>query len=163
FYLSADFTLDTGDPLLQGRNVPSLDGGISSSGSTNVTIPPSTQDGVYYLIAKVDSTDAVAECNETNNTRTWLIRIGPDLVVATATAPARAAAGSSIDVTETTQNSGTGNAGASVTAIYLSTNALLDSADQRLGSRAVPALGPGGTNAKTTSVTLPALTAGTWY
>jgi subtilase family serine protease len=50
-----------------------------------------------------------------------------------------------------------------VTAIYLSTNTLLDSADQRLGSRSVPTLGPGGASAKTTSVTLPAISAGTWY
>jgi subtilase family serine protease len=163
FYLSADFSLDSSDTPLQARNVPSLDGAASSSGSTSVTIPSSTQDGVYYLIAKADVTDAVAECNETNNTRVWLIRIGPDLVVSTATAPARAAAGSSIDVTETTQNSGTGTAGASVTAIYLSTNALLDSGDQRLGTRSVPTLGPGGTSAKLTSVTLPAISAGTWY
>jgi subtilase family serine protease len=163
FYLSEDFNLDSGDQLLQGRNVPALDGGNSSSGSTNVTIPASTHDGNFYLIAKADGTDAVPECSETNNTRTWLIRIGPDLVVSAATAPSRAAAGLPVDVTETTQNSGTGNAAASVTAIYLSTNTLLDSADQRLGSRSVPTLGPGGASAKTTSVTLPAISAGTWY
>ena len=93
FYLSADFTLDSGDVPLQGRSVPALDGGVSSSGSTSVTIPASTQDGVYYLFAKADATDVVPECNETNNTRTWLIRIGPDLVISTATAPSRAAAG----------------------------------------------------------------------
>lgn len=163
FYLSEDFNLDSGDQLLQGRNVPPLDGGSSSSGATNVTIPASTHDGNFYLIAKADGTDAVAECSETNNTRTWLIRIGPDLVVSAATAPARAVAGLPIDVTETTQNSGTGNAAASVTAIYLSTNTLLDSADVRLGSRSVPTLGPGGTSVKTTSVTLPTISAGTWY
>ncbi len=162
FYLSEDFNLDSGDQLLQGRNVPALDGATSSSGSTSVTIPASTHDGNFYLIAKADGTDAVAECSETNNTRTWLIRIGPDLVVS-ATAPARAAAGLPIDVTETTQNSGTGNAAASVTAIYLSTNTLLDAADVRLGSRSVPPLGPGGTSVKTTSVTVPAISAGTWY
>src|SRR5262249_4828318 len=143
--------------------VPSLDGGASSSGSTNLTIPASTADGVYYLITKADGTDAVAECNETNNTRSAVLRIGPDLVISAATAPARAAAGSSIDVTETTQNSGTGNASASATAIYVSNNSLLDSGDLRLATRSVPALAPGGTSAKTTSVTLPALTAGTWY
>jgi len=163
FYLSADFTLDSGDVPLQGRSVPALDGGVSSSGSTSVTIPASTQDGVYYLFAKADATDVVPECNETNNTRTWLIRIGPDLVISTATAPSRAAAGVPIDVTETTQNSGTGNAGGSVTAIYLSTNTLLDSADVRLASRTVPSLAPGAASAKTTSVTLPTINAGTWY
>ena len=60
--------------------VPALDGGISSTASTSLTIPASTQDGTYYLIAKADGTDTVAESNETNNTRTVLIRVGPDLV-----------------------------------------------------------------------------------
>ena len=163
FYLSEDFNLDAGDVLLQGRSVPALDGGTSSNASTGLTIPLSTRDGAYYLIAKADGTDAVAESNETNNTRTVFLRVGPDLVVSAATAPPRAAAGAAIDVTETTQNSGTGNAAASVTGIYLSTNALFDAADVRLGSRTVPALGPAGTNARTTSVTLPAVAAGTWY
>ena len=163
FYLSADFNLDAGDTLLQGRTVPSLDGGAASTGSTSLTIPASTADGVYYLIVKADGADAVPECNETNNTRSAVLRIGPDLVVSAATAPARAAGGSSIDVTETTQNSGTGNAGASATAIYLSANSLLDSADVRLATRSVPALAPGALSSKTTSVTLPAIGAGTWY
>ena len=163
FFLSADFNLDAGDVLLQGRAVPALDGGTSSTASTSLTIPAMTQDGTYYLIAKADGTDAVAESNETNNTRTVLIRVGPDLVISAATVPARAAAGSSIDVTETTQNSGTGNAVASTTGIYLSTNSLLDSADVRLGTRAVPALAPGASSARTTSVTLPPVSAGTWY
>jgi len=163
FYLSEDFNLDAGDVLLQGRNVPALDGGASSAASTSLTIPASTRDGAYYLIARADGTDAVAESSETNNTRIVLFRVGPDLVIAAATAPARAAAGVPIDVTETTQNSASGNAAASVTAIYLSANVLLDPADVRLGSRSVPALGANGSNARTTSVTLPAVGSGTWY
>lgn len=163
FYLSTNFNLDSGDLVLQSRNLAPLDGGTSSTASTNLTIPTSTADGVYYLIAKADGTDSVPECNETNNTRAVVVRIGPDLVVAAATAPSRVAAGTPIDVTETTQNSGTGNAGTSTTAIYLSGNTLLDSADLKLGSRSVPSLAPGATSAKTTSVTLPPVSAGTWY
>jgi subtilase family serine protease len=66
-------------------------------------------------------------------------------------------------VTETTQNIGTGNAAASVTGFYLSTNALLDASDFPIGSRAVPALAPGAANVRTTTVTLPAVAPGTWY
>jgi subtilase family serine protease len=163
FYLSADFTLDASDVLLQGRSVPALAGGASSSATTTVTIPASTADGAYFLIAKADGPGAVAESNETNNTRTVLLRIGPDLAVTAATAPARVAAGSSIDVTETTQNIGTGSASASTTGFYLSTNALLDASDVRIGSRTVPALGAGGSDARTTTMALPAVSAGTWY
>jgi subtilase family serine protease len=163
FYLSADLSLDVNDLLLQSRNVPALAASTSSSGPTSVTIPANTADGSYYLIAKADAPAAVAESNETNNTRTVTLRIGPDLAVTSATAPTRVAAGSSIDVTETTQNIGTGNAGASVTGFYLSSNALLDAADLPIGSRAVPALAPSAANVRTTTVTLPAVAPGTWY
>jgi subtilase family serine protease len=163
FYLSVDFALDATDTLLQSRSVPALTGGTSSSGTTSTTIPASTADGAYFLIAKADAPGVVAESNETNNTRTITIRIGPDLAVTAATAPARVAAGSSIDVTETTQNIGTGNAGASATGFYLSTNTLLDASDVRFGTRTVPALAPGASSARTTTVTLPAVSAGTWY
>ena len=163
FYLSADLSLDVNDLLLQGRDVPALAASTSSSGSSSVTIPANTADGTYYLIAKADAPGVIAESNETNNTRTVTLRIGPDLAVTSATAPARAAAGSSIDVTETTQNIGTGNAGTSVTAFYLSTNALLDGSDMPIGSRGVPTLAPGATSVQTTTVTLPAVAPGTWY
>ena len=52
---------------------------------------------------------------------------------------------------------------ASVTGFYVSTNALLDAADVRMGSRTTPALAPGASSARTTTVTLPAVSAGTWY
>ncbi len=162
-YLSTDFWLDANDVLLQSRSVPALAANTSSAASTAVTIPANTADGSYFLIAKADATGVVAESNETNNTRTLTLRIGPDLVVASATAPARAAAGASIDVTETTQNIGSGNAPGSVTAFYLSANALLDASDFPIGSRPVPPLGPGAANARTTTVTLPAVAPGTWY
>ncbi len=163
FYLSADFALDATDVLLQGRNVPALSGSTSSSGTSSVTIPANAADGSYFLIAKADAAGVIAESNETNNTRTVSLRIGPDLAVTSATAPARAAAGSSIDVTETTQNIGTGNAGASVTGFYLSTNVLLDASDLPIGSRTVPALAAGVADVRKTTVTLPAVSAGTWY
>jgi subtilase family serine protease len=163
FYLSADLTLDANDVLLQSRSVPALTASTSSSANNSVTIPATTTDGSYFLIAKADAQGVVAESNETNNTRTLTLRIGPDLVVASATAPARAAAGASIDVTETTQNIGTGSAPGSVTGFYLSTNALLDASDFPVGSRPVPALGPGATSMRTTTVTLPAVAPGTWY
>ena len=163
FYLSADFALDVNDVLLQSRSVPALAGSTSSSGTSSVTIPANTADGSYFVIAMADAPAAVAESNETNNTRTVSLRIGPDLAVTSATAPARAAAGSSIDVTETTQNIGTGNAGASVTGFYLSNNALLDASDFPIGSRTVPALAPGATSVRTTTVTIPAVAPGTWY
>jgi len=61
-------------------------------------------------------------------------------------------------------NRGSGAAGASTTAFYLSTNSLFDAGDVLLGSRAVPALGAGATSAAATALTIPAATAaGTWF
>jgi subtilase family serine protease len=163
FYLSTDFTLDATDVPLQTRSVPALAGGASHSAATSVTIPASTADGTYVLFAKAVAAGTVAESSAANNTRNFMIRIGPDLAVTAASAPAKAAAGSSIEVTETTQNIGTGAANASTTGFYLSTNSLLDASDLRIGSRTVPALAPGGSSARTTTLTLPAAGVGTWY
>jgi subtilase family serine protease len=68
FYLSTNSTLDAADtPLGSGRSVPSLAGGASSSGTTPVTIPATTNPGFYYLLVKADGDSAAAESSEVNN------------------------------------------------------------------------------------------------
>lgn len=68
FYLSANFTLDAGDVLLaESRAVPALAAGAASAGSTQVTIPPGTTPGAYYVFAKADADGSVGESSETNN------------------------------------------------------------------------------------------------
>jgi subtilase family serine protease len=63
-------------------------------------------------------------------------------------------------VTDTTKNQGFGDAPASTTSYYLSTNVSLDGSDLPLGSRSVGALaGNGGTQAGSATVTVPADTA----
>ncbi len=65
---------------------------------------------------------------------------------------------------DTVKNQGSGPAGPSTTSFYLSTNFSLDSTDTFLGSRSVPALAAGLTNAGSTTVTIPAETEmGTYY
>jgi subtilase family serine protease len=156
FYLSTDLTLGPTDILLGSRQVPALDSGASSSGTTTLTTPASVTTGLYWVIAKADGPNAVSETNESNNTRTGLVRIGPDLLIASLTAPAIAGAGSSFAVTEATKNQGAGDAGTSVTKFYLSSNYLLDSGDTPLQSRSVPALAAGLTSSATTTLTIPA-------
>jgi subtilase family serine protease len=69
YYLSAaNFTLDAGDLLLNTRAVPSLAAGGSQSGSVSLLIPASTAAGTYYIIAKSDGDDSIAESLENNNT-----------------------------------------------------------------------------------------------
>jgi subtilisin family serine protease/uncharacterized membrane protein len=68
YYLSTNYTLDASDPLLaESRPVPALAAGVSSSGSTSVTIPAGTAPGTYYIFVKADGDGSVVESSETNN------------------------------------------------------------------------------------------------
>ena len=88
----------------------------------------------------------------------------PDLLVNSITAPATAGADADIVIAETTRNQGTGLSAASATAFYLSTNTTLDAADIRIGTRSVSTLGPGATEAASTTVRIPSSTvAGSYY
>jgi subtilase family serine protease len=163
-YLSTNGILDAGDVLLGTRAVPSLAPGAASAGSTSVVVPPTTAVGVYYLIAQADAGGVVGESQETNNTTTRTVQIGPDLVMSTLSVPGTAAAGATITVGDTTKNQGGGTADATTTRFYLSLDNTFDAGDVPLGSRPVPALAPGGTSGGSTPVTIPADTAvGAYY
>ena len=78
-----------------------------------------------------------------------------DLVVYSLTAPQFFACPSeTITITDTTTNNGSGETRASKTIFYYSTDSVLDTSDTYVGERNVPALGPGESNAGTTSVTI---------
>jgi subtilase family serine protease len=165
FYLSTNSTIGAGDVLLGSRTVTTLAPGVSNAAPTTLTIPPSTAAGSYYIIARSDDGAAVAETDETNNTRAVLIRLSPDLLVTVLTVPATAAARSVISVTETTRNQGQGTASATTTRFYLSTNTTFDPlADTEIGSRAVPLLAYGASSSGPSSLTIPPATAaGNYY
>ncbi|OGP73264.1 MAG: hypothetical protein A2W09_08295, partial [Deltaproteobacteria bacterium RBG_16_50_11] len=166
YYLSTDSTFDGADVKIGSRAVDALAAGASSSGTASALIPAGTPSGSYYIIARADADNMVVETNEDNNTKySTSIKIGPDFTVTALTAPTTAGAGTSISVTDTTKNSGAGDAGASTTRFYLSTDSTLDSTDTLLnGSRAVPALAAGESSSGTASALIPAGTpAGTYY
>jgi len=171
YYLSTDTTKGAGDTLLTGsRSVPALGPGASSSGSTTVTIPASTADGGYYLLACADDTGVVSESNESNNCRASFFTITipvpmPDLMVdGVSNPPAFGNRGDSFGVGDTTRNQGSGSAGSSVTRYYLSTDTTRGAGDTLLtGSRSVPALGPGASSTGSVAVTIPASTADGGY
>jgi subtilase family serine protease len=159
FYFSANGTLDPADGLIGSRSVQALAAGASSSGSTTVTIPEGTATGTWYIVAKADGEEAVAETAETNNTYSRSIKIGPDLDITALSAPAAAAPGQTIVVTDTTKNAGGGQAGPSLTQFFLSANSTVDTSDILLGSRSVPTLAAGASSAGSTSITIPEGTA----
>ena len=164
FYWSANSLLDAGDTPIGNRTVAALGAGLTSSGSTTVTIPASAPAGTSYIIAEADADDAVAETSEANNTVARSILIGGDLAVTTFTVPAKGGAGSTISVTDTTANQGGGAVPATVTRFYFSANGVLDADDTLLpGGRSVAALGPGAASGGSTVLTLPPVTAGTYY
>jgi subtilase family serine protease len=156
FYLSSNSVLDGADTPIGTREVPALPAGTTHTGSSSLTIPANFAAGSYWLFAKADGPGALGETNENNNTRSAIIRIGPDLIVSALSAPANAGAGRTIVVSDTTKNQGSGAAGGSVTRFYLSTNFTLDAADETLQSHAVNALDSNATHTVSTNVTIPA-------
>ncbi len=162
-YLSSSPSFSSAAVLLGTRAVPALSAGGADTASTSVIVPAGTATGVYYVIVSADVNGAVLESQETNNTRSALVRIGPDLGVAALTAPANAAAGSVIAVSDTTSNTGGGSADASVTRFYLSADATVDAGDALLGSRSIGPLAAAASSVSSSSLTIPATTPGGLY
>ena len=97
FYLSVNSIVDSNDVLLtQVGPAPGLDPGVSSPGSTTVSIPSNTTAGTYYLIASADGDNSVLETNETNNSLPRFVSIGGDLVISSLTVPPQVGAGAVI-------------------------------------------------------------------
>lgn len=166
FYLSANAILDSSDLLLPGgRAVPDLVAGASSSGSTTLTLPTSLATGSYYVVAKADGDNAIAEGSETNNTRLASIQIGGDLIVSALSVPTRAPVAGSVDVSDTVKNQGGGPVSASTTRFYLSAKSVLDSSAVPLaGGRSVSALEPSTSSTGSTTLGMPSGTvAGSYF
>ena len=165
FYLSSNFALDAGDLVLGNRPVPALEAGASDTASTSLSVPATVATGTYFIVARADNANAVAEANESNNLAfSSAIRIGPDLTQGTTTAPATGGSGRSIVIGDTAKNTGGGAAGASTTGLYLSTSVTLTASATQLGARSVPPLAPGASDTASTAVILPAnLATGTYY
>jgi subtilase family serine protease len=129
-----------------------------------VLIPGSTAGGNWYIIAKADGEEVVAETREDNNSYTRAIGIGPDLDITSFKGPNSAKPGQSITLSDNTKNIGAGVANPSLTQFYLSTNATIDASDVLLGSRSVPALAGGSGSYGSTTVMIPEGTAiQRWY
>jgi thermitase len=163
-YLSLNSSLDASDQQLQSHTVNPLGVDATQVVNTNITLPPDTPGGQYYLLVVADANNVVAETADTNNTRAAILRVGPDLRVLTLTAPSTAVAGSQIAVTDLTRNEGQSGAAASTTAFYFSSDLSISPDDFALApARAVPPLAAGASSTGTTTVMVPAATPGVWY
>ena len=152
--------------MLGSRAIPALGPSTTNTGTTTLTLP-ATASGTYRIIAKADADKVVVEANEGNNVSgaSLPFTLGPDLV-AWLDVPAAAAfpgAGATVTVTDVTRNDAATAAPATTTRLYYSAVATFDGSAVMVGSRAVPALGPGQISTGTISFTLPAGDVGVRY
>jgi subtilase family serine protease len=163
YYLSIDPQKDANDVLLAGtRSVSSLTAGQTSSGNVNATIPTTTPQGTYFLLACADDLNAMTEANDLNNCLASTTKVQvtyPDLVTtAVSNPPATAARGATFKPADTVKNQGTVSAGASTTRYYLSTNGQKAGAFLLTGSRSVSSLDAGEIASGNVNVTIPSST-----
>ena len=158
FHISTKSVFDASAIAIGQRDVPSLAAGAVSTGSATLTVPAGLGSaGTYYILAVADGAGVVVETDETNNAgASWIVRIGPDLVVDVLTGPTTAMSGETITINDTTRNRGVSPAVATVTRYYFSTKATFDGEAILLGNRAVPALAPAAVSAGSSTITLPA-------
>jgi hypothetical protein len=154
--------------------VTSIPAGINCGGAcsksfvsgTGVTLTTAPAAGSFFAgwSGDPDCADGLVTMNATKTCNARFDRL-PDLTISALTAPAGVFAGSSISVTDTTRNqAGTGQAAASTTKLYFSTNATWDASDVFLGSRSVLVLPAGGMDSGPTQITIPAgKPAGVYY
>jgi subtilisin family serine protease len=163
FYLSADAVLTATDTVIGMRSVDGLGPNQASAGSTPITIPAGTAAGYYYLFARADGGNLVAETQEGNNGAIRSFGVGPDLIVSITSTPWPIVAGSAALVKDNVSNRGGADAGAFVVMYYLSTNYTLDASDQLLASRSIDSVAAGASNVGSVSITVPTGTAPGYY
>jgi subtilase family serine protease len=165
FFLSINGSIDAADVRLGSRPVPAMDPGASHVATLALLVPPTTAAGTYYVVARADDANEVAETRETNNLRaSGTMKVGPDLTVLTVVAPAVSEAGAAVSVTDTVKNQGGGPSGPSERAFYLSANTSLDAGDIEIGRRPLSVLTPSASQVATESLVLPTgLETGSYY
>jgi hypothetical protein len=158
-YLSTNDNVETTDTLLATQYYDWDFGGLGSVrvNMGGITIPSNTPPGNYYLGVIYDSsTDGNPANNDTDGWDAVAITVTkPDLDVTVFTAPSSVQPGESITVPNTVQNIGNASSGDFRVGIYFSSDSTCNTSDTLLASRAVGSLGPGGSSAANTMVTVP--------
>jgi hypothetical protein len=129
---------------------PLADALVEGAETVMVTLSP----GSYTVGAPASATVTIADAAPATR----------DLTITTVSAPpAVASPGSAYVVSDTTLNQGTGLADASATRFYLSLDALRNSGDKLVGTRAVPSLDHGASSPGSTTLTIPTTLAPGFY
>ncbi|MCI5058764.1 MAG: hypothetical protein MRY83_21810, partial [Flavobacteriales bacterium] len=168
YYWSKNSVWDANDTYLGQDYISSLSQNDTESESLNFSVPSNATDGYWYVIAKADANEDVAENSETNNTkykRVTVVVPKPDLrVLAPALTPSPVEAGSSMSLTIDVSNIGDVSSPSTKVKYYLSTNAYWNASDIYLGESSVSSLSVGNTTTLNKTVTIPSNTSiGTKY
>ena len=166
--LSPDADISLRDRSLMVLVTPRIAPKSSVQLKFQVRIPNDAKPGICYIGAIADSSQAVVELREDNNTRAvrGTCFVGkPDLVISKfIRTPPVVNAGSVVVATVETRNAGTGPTGAaSVTGIYLSGDTTITTNDVFLGSYPVPNLAPLATTSVTKNYQVPFCASGSLH
>jgi hypothetical protein len=131
-YLSANAVWEATDVVLGSRAIGALAAGAASSSTTAVTIPAATGVGAWYVLARADSSAAVAESDESNNVRAIAIQIGtvappPTGVGFVQTVGTKTASGFNSTMTVAVPAGGVAAGGSLVVALQVGSNSALTS------------------------------------
>ena len=140
-------------------NVPALNAGATRSVTQLLTVPALTPPGMYFVVARADDPNVIAELNEANNTGTSTTRllVGSDIVVKAVATATSARIGTQVNVKYTLKNQGAGSTGAfAVSLTLVPTSDLTGVSDIAVGAgRSGIVLGAGATVSFVDSVTVP--------
>jgi beta propeller repeat protein len=165
YYLSTDSTITSSDVYLGSKTISGLAGKKSSLIYMRLKIPLNVS-GNYYLGAVVDSSNAVVETNEFNNTKATSNQINiktRDIAITSLTAPTTATRGKKVNVNYTIKNSGTESVSNASVNYYLSKDTKFSSSDTFLGSLSI-SMSAGASSASNISLNIPSTVAkGTYY
>jgi subtilase family serine protease len=149
YWLSNDTTLDSTDISLNTQAIASLSAGASQSASYSFAYNSSWGTGTKYILFQADSTNAVAESNESNNVAYTTIvvtpppTLKPDLIITGQTATSTVTFGGTVSISSATKNNGNASAVGSTTKYWLSNDTTLDSSDVSLNTQAIASLSAG--------------------
>lgn len=155
FYLSIDNTLQTTDIQIGTINTTTVSAGQYYFLFKTLTIPANTAVGTYFIIAKADNANAIAETNENNNVASFGITVlaTADLVPTTVGAPTSISAGNAMSLICQVSNNGLATANATRVHYFLYDQSLLNFIE--LGYTTINALAVNTSNVKYPTFTVP--------
>ena len=169
YYRSTDTTITTSDTAVGTDAVAGLAPSGSSSGSVDLTAPPSP--GTYYYGACVDAvtgeSDTTDNCSSSVQVTVVVTQqdLGgdPDLEVGTPTvSDSGPVTGAGFTLSATVRNAGDGGSPATTLRYYRSMDTTITTSDTAVGTDAVGTLAAAGTSAQSISLTAPS-SPGTYY